>query len=211
MTRKFVSAITFITLIVLSGCNMPLSSGPTDMPTAVPQMVGSATPQGPAPVMPTSVEQTVVANATKTAVPPAKPTTQAQPQPTTKPPVQATTQPPAPLPTQPSVTVYIVKSGDWLWKIARETGVAPHAIAEANPGLDVTNLTPGQRLNIPRGSTPPQATPVPPTGQTIHIVQPGETLYRIALKYNKSWQEVATANGITNPASIQPGQRLVIP
>jgi murein DD-endopeptidase MepM/ murein hydrolase activator NlpD len=46
---------------------------------------------------------------------------------------------------------------------------------------------------------------------TIHVVQRGENLFRIALAYGVTVDEIALANGITNPASIQVGQRLIIP
>ncbi|MGQ9887912.1 MAG: LysM peptidoglycan-binding domain-containing protein [Aggregatilineales bacterium] len=46
---------------------------------------------------------------------------------------------------------------------------------------------------------------------TVHVVQRGETLYRIAQRYNLSVDELVLANGITNPSSIQVGQRLLIP
>ncbi len=45
----------------------------------------------------------------------------------------------------------------------------------------------------------------------VHVVQPGENLYRIALRYGTSYQELAAANGISDPNRIYVGQRLVIP
>jgi murein DD-endopeptidase MepM/ murein hydrolase activator NlpD len=48
-------------------------------------------------------------------------------------------------------------------------------------------------------------------GYTIHVVQRGENLFRIALSYGLTTDEVAVANGIENPANIQVGQRLLIP
>lgn len=46
---------------------------------------------------------------------------------------------------------------------------------------------------------------------TVHVVQRGENLFRIALNYGLTTEEVARVNGISNPASIQVGQRLIIP
>lgn len=46
---------------------------------------------------------------------------------------------------------------------------------------------------------------------TVHVVQRGENLFRIALKYNLSTEEVAEANGITDMSNILVGQRLIIP
>lgn len=46
---------------------------------------------------------------------------------------------------------------------------------------------------------------------TIHTVQRGENLYRIALRYGVSMQAIAEANGITNMSRIDAGQQLIIP
>jgi murein DD-endopeptidase MepM/ murein hydrolase activator NlpD len=46
---------------------------------------------------------------------------------------------------------------------------------------------------------------------TIHVVQRGENLFRIALGYGMTTDELAAINGISNPADIQVGQRLLIP
>jgi len=49
------------------------------------------------------------------------------------------------------------------------------------------------------------------SGQTIHVVAPGENLFRISLRYNVSMAAIAQVNGITNFNLIFAGQRLVIP
>ncbi len=48
-------------------------------------------------------------------------------------------------------------------------------------------------------------------GQTIHIVERGETLGSIAAMYGVSVQALASANGIWNPNIVWAGMRLVIP
>src|SRR5690606_10780411 len=45
----------------------------------------------------------------------------------------------------------------------------------------------------------------------IHIVQPGETLYRISVRYGVSMDTIAQANQISNRERILAGQRLTIP
>jgi murein DD-endopeptidase MepM/ murein hydrolase activator NlpD len=45
----------------------------------------------------------------------------------------------------------------------------------------------------------------------VHVVQKGENLYRIALKYGLSSDEVADANEITDPTQLAVGRELVIP
>jgi uncharacterized protein YraI len=47
--------------------------------------------------------------------------------------------------------------------------------------------------------------------QAQHVVQKGETLYKIGLKYNMTWDKIAKANNITRPDKIYAGQVLCIP
>jgi len=47
--------------------------------------------------------------------------------------------------------------------------------------------------------------------QTVHIVQAGESLLALALRYGTTVEAIVRANGLTNPDSIQLGQSLVIP
>ncbi len=49
------------------------------------------------------------------------------------------------------------------------------------------------------------------SADTTYVVQPGENLFRIALKHGLTTQELAAYNGIVNPAWIYAGQVLVIP
>jgi murein DD-endopeptidase MepM/ murein hydrolase activator NlpD len=54
-------------------------------------------------------------------------------------------------------------------------------------------------------------TPAPPLGVTIHVVQRGESLWKIAQAYGVSIDEIATLNSIINTSSLQVGQRLLVP
>ncbi len=49
------------------------------------------------------------------------------------------------------------------------------------------------------------------TAGRVHIVQPGENLFRISLRYGVSMSAIAAANGITNYNLIFAGQQLIIP
>uniref|UniRef100_UPI002CBE4B49 LysM peptidoglycan-binding domain-containing protein n=1 Tax=Aggregatilinea sp. TaxID=2806333 RepID=UPI002CBE4B49 len=51
----------------------------------------------------------------------------------------------------------------------------------------------------------------PSGGVTIHIVQRGENLFRIAMQYGTTVDAISAANGITDPRLIAVGQRLLIP
>jgi spore coat assembly protein SafA len=46
---------------------------------------------------------------------------------------------------------------------------------------------------------------------TIYIVQPGDTLYSIANRYNVSLQRLIAVNRLENPEIIYPGMRIIIP
>jgi LysM repeat protein len=48
-------------------------------------------------------------------------------------------------------------------------------------------------------------------GDGFHVVQPGESLSRIASRYGLSPSALAQANNLTNPNSIRAGQKLKIP
>ncbi len=100
-----------------------------------------------------------------------------------------------------SNVIHIVQPGETLYSIARRYGVDMWAVANANNIVNPNLIYVGQRLVIPKGR------PV----STIHVVQPGENLYRIALHYGVDMWVIARANGITNLNSIYVGQRLVIP
>ena len=58
---------------------------------------------------------------------------------------------------------------------------------------------------------PLPATPVPTAAPIIHIVQRGETLYRIALRYSVSVESLTALNQIVDPRRVRIGQILVIP
>ena len=129
--------------------------------------------------------------------------------------------------------IYLVEAGDTLFSIATTLEVEVDAMISANPALaaNPNSLQIGDLLSIP-GCVPegvtltpapttdesgvdPNATAVPqPSGEGgTHIVQEGETLFRIALQYNTSVDALVAANPALTSAStiIQPGQELIIP
>ena len=118
---------------------------------------------------------------------------------------------PAPTATpQPTTgTSYTVRWGDTLFSIARRFGTTVEAIKEAND-LSSDLIIVGQKLTIPGATGAPPET-VPPTGPKVHIVQPGENLFRIALRYGTTVDAIAQANDIVNPWFIYVGQKLIIP
>jgi len=65
----------------------------------------------------------------------------------------------------------------------------------------------GQVLKLPAGKLHPDESP----WWFVYIVQPGETLSDIALKFRVPLNDLQRVNEITNPALVRAGQRLIIP
>jgi LysM repeat protein len=104
-------------------------------------------------------------------------------------------------------TVYVVRRGDTLYSLARRYGTTVSAIVRAN-GLPNSNwIYVGQRLVI-SGVT---AAPSSSSSGSVHVVQRGENLFRIALRYGTTVQALASANNLSNTSLIYAGQRLAIP
>jgi spore germination protein len=115
----------------------------------------------------------------------------------------------APASAQASNIVHIVRYGETLAIIAGYYGTTWQAIASLNGLWNPNLIYAGQRLVIPATGGP--YNPGPIYGRNVHIVQPGENLFRISLAYGYDWYTVAALNGITNPNRIYVGQRILIP
>lgn len=117
-------------------------------------------------------------------------------------------------------TEYIVKPGDWIWKIARSFGVDPQDIIDFNGLTSPSQISPGLVLKIPAASTQPTETEEPigtpgtgtpePSG-IIHVVKAGEWIWQIARIYGVDPQAIIDANDLVDPTLIYPGQELKIP
>lgn len=138
-------------------------------------------------------------------------------------------------------TEHVVAQGETLNGIANRAGVTGKALAKANGLKPPFALRLGQKLKIPRsaalGSTPakaaiasaapakaavlatPQQSPAAPkptpdpalVKESVHVVGEGETLGGIANRAKVPRILIAEANGLTEPYSVRPGQRLLIP
>ncbi|MFQ5966135.1 MAG: LysM peptidoglycan-binding domain-containing protein [Acidimicrobiia bacterium] len=95
---------------------------------------------------------------------------------------------------------YTVSKGDTLSEIAAEHGVTVEDLVDANDLSNPNLIYIGQTLIIPD----PKPEPI------YHVVQPGETLIKIAKLYNATAEQIAEINGFPNPNLIYPGNRLLI-
>lgn len=119
---------------------------------------------------------------------------------------------------QDSGTTHTVQPGENLFRISLRYNTTVAALAQANGIANPNLIYSGQVLRIPAPgqqppappATPSPATPAPPTGGTYTVVA-GDTLSRIAVRFNTTVAALAQANGIANPNLIYVGQVLQIP
>lgn len=79
-------------------------------------------------------------------------------------------------------------------------------------GVTLAPPTPSPSPAMTPTDTPaPTSTPAPTPTPIVYIVQPGDTLLGIALKFGVTVAVLQTTNGIINPQSLQIGQELIIP
>ncbi len=150
MKRGILLVLVFtVALTAMAGCTRQAPSREEEVPPSatVPVLATVVSPSGGATVVTTGPSPTPIPVG-PTAVPPA---TSAVPSPTEAP----TAVPPTPTP-QPAASPgcrwnHTVQQGEWVWQIARNYGVSPYAILEAN-GLTIQSaniILPGTVLCIP--------------------------------------------------------------
>jgi polysaccharide biosynthesis protein PslG len=137
---------------------------------------------------------------------------------------------PNPEPTE-EVIIYVVQRGDTLAKIASRFGTTVNAIATLNGITNINLIYTGQQLKIPAANvtptatvqTPPttaitatprpatlQPTPTAVTGVNTYIVQSGDTLFKIAVRFNTTVANLMALNNLSNPNLIYTGQTLIV-
>ncbi len=130
----------------------------------------------------------------------------------------------------PNNIVHTVQRGDTVGRLAVLYNSTNQAIIQANGLNENALIFVGQGLTIPVRLPPPAsvtpsstpqvlvitATPDFGTGGavispgTVYIVQPGDTLFRIAVRFNTTVAALSQLNGIVNPNRIQAGQSLLV-
>lgn len=176
----------------------PTEAGPIDV-------FGTQTAQAPSPLPP-------VPTATEEGGAVEVPTQEATLEPTPTPEVPGTGATSATCP-----PTHTVQAGENLFRIALQYGLTTEQLAAANGITNPAAISVGTVLSIPGCQTgpvvvnPPDGTSGNTASGNTHVVQEGENLYRIALQYGLTWQQLAEANGISNPNSVFVGQVLRIP
>lgn len=113
---------------------------------------------------------------------------------------------PGAAPSDQTNVTYVVQKGDSLWSIANANNTTVDELANLND-LGTNTIYVGQALQIP--NTGSSGTTTPDT-QTTYVVQKGDTLYSIALKYGTTPNAIIRKNNLKNN-TITVGQVLIIP
>jgi LysM repeat protein len=210
-----VVALTLLVVALLAGCRRAKPAVVSEVQTTPATAATTATGRTVVPVAsttPTSEGTPEITSTPTSEVATPTPTTATETTPTVAPtstpvPTTAPTAIPTTVPTTaPSgEKTHVVQPGENLFRIALYYGMSHQTLAAANGIINPDIVYIGQTLTIPAEGT----TPTTPTGN--HVVQPGENLFRIALKYGVTVEAFAIANGISNVNLIYPGQELVIP
>ena len=165
---------------------------------------------------PVTVTPTTAADAFATTVPMAT-TTQASYSTTTTAVAYATTTAPPTTTVPPATTTtaaasgvrtVTVEAGDSLSKIAKAHGMTVERLAALNAICDINQLFVGQVLLL--GEEQPEADPdAAPTGVSV-TVQAGDSVSKIAKRYDTTVDAILSGNDISDPNLIFVGQTLVI-
>lgn len=174
----------------------PVQAAPRVTPKPTPQPATAAVPAKPAATAAVPAKSVVAAA-------PAKPAAPATP---AKPAVAAT-------PTKPAAVIaaggaYTVKPGDTLASIARQYNHSLTAMRDANSGLDNPDLLKvGQVINLPGKGTVTAAKPAAPV---TYEVQPGDTMWGIARKFNMPPGELLALNNMKGSPTLRPGDSIKV-
>ena len=111
---------------------------------------------------------------------------------------------------------YVVQAGDSMWRVSQKVGVSVNDLKSIN-SLDSNILRIGQMLYLEEkpevaSQAAPVQNPQPTQAQPkiiYHTVVSGDSLYRIAMAYNVSVQDIKESNGLSSNA-LSLGQRLMI-
>ena len=115
---------------------------------------------------------------------------------------------PDPDPEEPDDNIYVVQSGDYLYRIANEFGITVDNLIDWN-NLESNSLFVGQELIV---VDPDDGSEEPDPGDPediIYVVEAGDYLYRIAAEFGITVQDIIDRNNLESDA-LQVGDELII-
>ena len=114
---------------------------------------------------------------------------------------------------------YKLKSGESLYLVAKKYGVSTKELMAWNNIKNPRRLRPGKILIIKtsKKDTLPQLnkntnkkTSSPSANVITYLIKPGDTLWNVARKHNVTIAELKKWNGLNNPRSLRPGDKISI-
>ncbi|ADL12746.1 LysM peptidoglycan-binding domain-containing protein [Acetohalobium arabaticum] len=106
----------------------------------------------------------------------------------------------------PNTEKYVIKAGDTLYELTQRFETTISALIGANPNIDPDNLQVGQEICIPLQERFPSC----PEGN-FYSIQPGDTLYKIAQRFNISVDDLQEANPRLDSQNLNVGEIICIP
>ncbi|MDA2956806.1 MAG: C40 family peptidase [Ilumatobacteraceae bacterium] len=113
---------------------------------------------------------------------------------------------------------YVVKSGEWLSRIASKNGVKLVDLMAVNGFSKTTVIHPGQTIKLPGSTTASVAVSAPSSGSSTkvvaagtYVVKPGDFFARIASKTGVKVSDLLSVNGFSKTTVIHPGQTIKLP
>jgi LysM repeat protein len=146
------------------------------------------------------------------------PTLTFTPLPPTDTPTITLTPPPSETPTPAGPVTYLVEAGDTLFSIADQFGISIDQLLAYNPEIaaNPNTIGVGSQIIVPPADAPlPSTTPLPtnlaPGARIQYVVVTGDSLQKIAAKFNSTAEAIATASKIKTTDVLFVGQVLVVP
>lgn len=97
---------------------------------------------------------------------------------------------------------YLVQEGENIKSVANKFNISPQELVKLNNLYYDTNLRAGQEIIVPKNEE---------KYFNSYIIESGDSLYKIAEKYNINPTLLAALNGLEMEDYIYPGQELLIP
>jgi membrane-bound lytic murein transglycosylase D len=110
-------------------------------------------------------------------------------------------------------TTYVVQNGDSLWTISRAHNIPINKLMKTNHVGPKDYLRVGQKLTLPGGSSSPMAVSASRETQIRKVrygVRRGDSLARIATKFNVRVADIVNWNKLNAKDYLQPGQTLLL-